>query len=507
MSYAAKLAARRPNEVALRDDARALSWAEVDEVLDRAAGRLLASDLGPRRRVAVFAHNAAETLLAHLAGLLGSASTVPVNCHLAPDEAAYVLADSGAHMLFVGPENRESGLAAAQLAGVETVVGWRCESPGLTPWSDWLAAAPAGPPPTDAPPRPNLMYTSGTTGRPRGTELPPTLFAGGASIGEHLGRLAKTPFAQLGTHLVAGPLHHTGPLGGVRILAGGVPVVVLPRFDAEAALCAIHEHAVESSLMVPTHFIRLLALPEEVRARYSAGSLKLVFHTGAKCPVDVKRAMLDWWGPVIHEAYGATEVGTTCSIGPEDWLAHPGSVGRPNPPFQVLVVDEAGNELPAGREGRLYFRDATGRGIVYHNDAEKSAAAHLRPGVFTLGEIGYVDEDGYVFITDRFSDMIVSGGVNLYPAEAEQVLARHEDVADVACIGVPHEEMGEELRALVQPRDPARPPSPDALLAFCRDHLSLYKCPRSVEIRPDIGRTAMGKIDKKQLRAPYWKGR
>jgi long-chain acyl-CoA synthetase len=242
-----------------------------------------------------------------------------------------------------------------------------------------------------------------------------------------------------------------------------------------------------------------------VKAKYDVSSMQLVAHTGAACPVEVKRAMIDWWGPIFVDAYGATEVGTTCSITSAEWLEHPGSVGRAVPPFHALVIDESGDEVAPMVEGRLYFRDATGRGIVYPNDAEKTAAAHIAPGVFTLGEIGYVDHDGYVFITDRFSDMVVSGGSNIYPAEAEQVLIQHPDVADVACIGVPHAEMGEQLKALVIAADAAAPPDPQQLIAFCRERLSHYKCPRSVDIVDDLGRTAMGKIDKRKLRARFWR--
>jgi long-chain acyl-CoA synthetase len=232
--------------------------------------------------------------------------------------------------------------------------------------------------------------------------------------------------------------------------------------------------------------------------------MKFVTHTGAACPVEVKRAMIDWWGPIFVDAYGATEVGTTCSITSTEWLEHPGSVGRAVPPFEALVIDDDGRELPPNVEGKLYFRDTTGRGIFYPNDPQKTAAAHIAPGVFTLGEIGYVDEDGYVFITDRFSDLVVSGGANIYPAEAEQVLVEHPEVADVACIGVPHADMGEALKALVVPRDPASPPDPAALITFCRERLSHYKCPRSVDIVASVGRNAMGKINKRALRAPYW---
>ena len=213
--------------------------------------------------------------------------------------------------------------------------------------------------------------------------------------------------------------------------------------------------------------------------------------------------MIEWWGPVFIEAYGATEVGTTCQITSEEWLAHPGSVGRAVPPFSALVIDDDGRQLPRNREGQLYFADSTGRGVVYHGDPEKSVAAHLRPGVFTLGEVGFVDGDGYVYITDRVSDMVLSGGVNIYPAESEQVLAEHPDVSDVAVIGVPHAEMGEELLALVVPVDTSAPPPAAELIAFCRQRMAHYKCPRTVEFVSTVGRTTMGKVNKRALRARY----
>ena len=280
--------------------------------------------------------------------------------------------------------------------------------------------------------------------------------------------------------------------------------MTLRRFDPETVLATIERHRVTSVLMVPTHFQRLLTLPVEVRAKYDVSSLASVPHTGAACPRDVKQAMINWFGPVLLEAYGGTESGTTNMITSSEWLRKPGSVGKTLPPFELLVIDEDGEELPPGGVGQLYFRDTTGRGIIYHNDPEKTAAAHLRPGVFTLGEIGYADDEGYVFITDRVSDMIVSGGVNIYPAEAEKVLVRHPDVADVAVIGVPHETMGEEVKALVMARDPVQPPSGEALDAFARQHLAGFKCPRSYDIVADLGRNAMGKINKRNLRRPYW---
>jgi acyl-coenzyme A synthetase/AMP-(fatty) acid ligase len=290
----------------------------------------------------------------------------------------------------------------------------------------------------------------------------------------------------------------------MRLLVRGVPMVILAKFDAEQTLEAIATYKTETSVMVPTHFVRLLALPEDVKARYDVSSMKLVAHTGASCPVDIKRSMIDWWGLIFTDAYGATEVGTTCQISSADWLENPGSVGRPVPPFSVIVLDDDGNELPADTEGRLFFKDATGRGVIYPNDAEKTKAANIAPGVFTLGEIGYVNDGGFVYITDRFSDMVVSGGVNIYPAEAEQVLVQHPDLLDVACIGIPHAEMGEELKALAIPRDLKNPPDAKEVLAFCRERLSHFKCPRTIEFVEDLGRNTMGKINKRKLRAPYW---
>lgn len=505
-TFASALADLRPDEVAVRDPDAALGWADVDIVLTRLVNQLSRSvDLGPARRIAVFAENAVETALAHLGGLLAGASTVPVNFHLTPDEAAYILEDSDARVVFVGPETAERGVHAARQAGISLVVGWGCGGvDGVVDWTTWVAAGSDEAPSVEVEPRPPLLYTSGTTGRPKATELPPAAFAGGATVTEHLEALKKHRMAVLGTHLMVGPMYHTGPLSGVRVLAAGVPVVILKRFDAEATLAAIDEYGIESSVMVPTHFVRLLALPDEVKARYDVSSLRSVNHTGSTCPVKVKRAMIDWWGPVLREAYGATEVGSTCSIDSHEWLRHPGSVGRALPPFTALVLDDDGLNVPPGTEGRLFFRDNTGRGIVYANDPLKTAEANIAPGLFTLGEIGYMNAEGYVYITDRFSDMVVSGGANIYPAEAEQTLMQHPAVSDVACIGVPHAEMGEVLKALVIPVDPvAAPPAAD-LVAWCRQRLTPYKCPRTLDYVDTLGRTAMGKVNKRVLRAPYW---
>jgi long-chain acyl-CoA synthetase len=487
---------------ALRDSRVVLGRDELEALTAPLVRALAAADLGPARRVAVFADNAAETLLAHLAALRAGCSAVPVNARLTTDEVAYLLADSGARIVFAGPETAQRALAAAAPVGA-AVVGWRCPpDSGVEPWTEW---APGGrPAPGVVIPRSPLVYTSGTTGRPKGTELSPRTFPRAARLESFLDAVRAGPFAEHGPHLVVGPLHHVGPLvPALRALAVGVPVAVLPAFDAEATLAAIDEHRIAACVMVPTHFVRLLALSPAVRSGYDTSSLRYVLHTGATCPPEVKRQLIAWWGPVLHEVYGASEVGTTCAIDSDEWLAHPGSVGRPVPPFEAVVVDEGGRPLPPNTEGRLYFRDGSGRGIVYHGDPAGSAAAHLAPGVFTLGEIGSIDEDGFVYITDRFSDMVVSGGSNVYPAEAEQVMIRHPGVVDVACIGVPDPEMGERLLALIVPADPAAPPDVDDVIRFCRDRLAHYKCPREAALVGSVGRTALGKVNKRALRDRY----
>lgn len=507
-TVAARRAAERPNEIAVSDPNKSFRWAEVDDILNRIVNGLLALDLGPEKRIAVFAENAAETALANIGGLLAGVSVVPVNFHLTADEVAYILQDSDAHALFVDGVTAERGVAAAAEAGIKTVIGWDADTtPNVSSWASWLASNSADEPPMDMEPKPNLLYTSGTTGRPKGTPLPPTMFAGGETVKDHLQLMediAAAMGATNGTQLVVGPLYHTGPLSAARSLARGIPLVILGRFDAEKTLQAIEKYKIDGTLMVPTHFVRLLALPEDVRNKYDLSSLQRIAHTGAKCPVDVKRAMIEWLGPVLFEAYGASEVGTTNQIESEEWLAHPGSVGKANEPFIAMILDDDDKELPPNTEGRLFFRDTTGRGVVYHNAPEKTAEAHIAPGVFTLGEIGYMDDEGYVYITDRFSDMVVSGGVNIYPAESEQIIIDHPEVQDVACIGVPNAEMGEELKALIIPRDPATPPDGQEIIAYVREKLSHYKCPRTVEYVDDLGRNTMGKINKRKLKAPYW---
>jgi long-chain acyl-CoA synthetase len=502
---AARKAKETPDEIALADERQAISWSELDGVLNRATNKLLESVHGGR--IGVFAPNSVEGATAYLAALQAGISSVPINFHFTADEVAYILNASNAKVLFVGPETVEVGLAAAEMSGVDTVVAWR-SSPNndVKAWGDWLAGGSPNEPPTDMPPQPHLHFTSGTTGRPKGTQTPPTMFPYKKTVEELFETLQAQAASALvrSPSMVVSPLYHTGPLSSVRALAGGVSLVILSRFDAEEVLRTIERFRIKSTMMVPTHFQRLLALPKGVRDKYDLSSLVNVGHTGAACPREVKRQMIEWFGPVLTEAYGATESGSTNMITSEEWLRKPGSVGKTLPPFELVVVAEDGQQCGPNEVGSLYFRDTTGRGIIYHNDEDKTKAAHLEPGVFTLGEVGYFDEDGYVFITDRTSDMIISGGVNIYPAETEQVLILHPGVADVAVVGAPNAEMGEEVKAIIVPRDPENPPDPAELSAFCRERIAGYKCPRSYVFSSDIGRNAMGKINKRELRRRFW---
>lgn len=503
----AELAALNPDELGLCDDGTRYSRRELEPVLNRASNAMRDLSLPSGHRIAVFARNSADNVIAYQGALHAGISSVPVSAHFTVDEVAYILEDSLTDVLFVGPETAAVGLEAARRAGTPRVIGWRCaEFEGAEDWDAWLDAASPSPPPDHVAPAPLLHYTSGTTGRPKGTETPPTMFPREKTVRDYFNvlRAARNGLAFPSPALIVSPMHHTGPLISVRLLGAGLALVVLPRFDPEEVLATIERHRIRNVLMVPTHFQRLLALPAEVREKYDVSSLEQVSHTGAACPREIKRQMIEWFGPVLMEAYGATESGSTNMITSEEWLRKPGSVGRTLPPFEVEVISDSGEKLPPNQVGTLYFRDSSGRGIVYHNDSEKTAGVHREPGVFTLGEMGYVDEDGYVFITDRISDMIVSGGVNIYPAEIEDVLSQAPGVRDVAVIGVPNEEMGEEVKALLVPDDAEHPPSVEALDRYCRKRIAAYKAPRSYEFVADIGRNPMGKVNKKALRRPYW---
>lgn len=492
------------DEMALADPRQKLTWRELDGALNRSINAV--HSLSKSLRFGVFAPNSVETVMAYVSGFGAGVSSIPINFHLTAEEVAYQLENSGADILFVGPETLEVGLAAAKMTGVKNVVAWRCPATdGVIAWEEWLAEASDAEPPTHMAPRAHLHYTSGTTGTPKATETPPQMFPPVETVEElfyafFIGAAAMFP----GPGLTVGPMYHTGPLSSVRTLAGGQPLVLMDRFDAEAVLQTIEQFGIVRSLMVPTHFKRLLALPDDVRQKYDVSSLMMVNHTGSACPVEVKRQMIEWWGPVFLEAYGGTEIGSVSMIDSLNWLMKPGSVGRPMPGFEVIVVGDGGKALGPNQEGALYFRDLSGRGIIYVGDEEKTRDVHLEPGVCTIGEVGYVDDDGFIFITDRSSDMIISGGVNIYPAETENILCAHPGVLDAVVIGAPNEEMGEEVLAIIVAKDVSAPPTSEELDAFCRERIAGYKCPRVYDFKEEMGRTELGKINKRELRKEYW---
>jgi long-chain acyl-CoA synthetase len=501
MTFAARLAAERPDEIALRAPDGDWTWAQADDALRPLVNGLLAARYRPPRRVAIYAENSGKTVLQYAAATLAGCSAVAVNYHLTPEETAYILTHSQTDLLIVDDTTAERGWAAARLAGVPAVVGGTGSVSGVISLAKAEAFVGDAEPPTAHEPRPTMVYTSGTTGRPKGVELPLTSWVGGANIDEHLERLAQNSMVTHGRHLIVGPMYHSGPITGTRLFLGGTPVTVLGRFDAERFLATIERDRIASTIVVPTHLQRVLALPEAVRDRYDLSSLTFVLQVGAKFPEPDKRATIEWLtsrgvGDVLWESYGASEVGTTCMISAAEWLERPGSVGRAIPPFEAMILDDDDKPVPPGTEGRLFFRAPPGHGLRY---VDGTASGEGEP--WTLGEIGVMDEAGYVWITDRASDLVVSGGVNIYPAEAEQVLASHPAVADVACIGIPHPDLGEALHALVVP---AGDDSADELLAFCRENLTLYKCPRSLEFVETVLRTPVGKLDKRAMRAPYW---
>jgi acyl-CoA synthetase (AMP-forming)/AMP-acid ligase II len=310
-------------------------------------------------------------------------------------------------------------------------------------------------------------------------------------------------------YLSPAPLYHAAPLAFcMNFLRLGSTIVVMEHFDAAEALALIEKHHVTHSQWVPTMFVRMLKLPDEVRAAHDVSSMQVAVHAAAPCPIPVKEQMIDWWGPVIHEYYAGTEGNGFCYCNSEEWLAHKGTVGR-GLTAPVLILDEEGNEVPVGEEGTIYFgATPAGRIFEYHNDPDKTAGSYRDDGSSTLGDIGKVDADGFLYLTDRKANMIITGGVNVYPQETENVLVVHSAVADAAVIGVPNEDFGEEVKAIVQLADPsaAGPEMERTLIAHCREHLADVKCPRSIDFRDELPRHPTGKLYKRLLKDEYWAG-
>ena len=352
----------------------------------------------------------------------------------------------------------------------------------------------------------SMLYSSGTTGRPKGIKRP----LSGKSVTEGIPGLNLTNsygFDEHTVYLSPAPLYHAAPFGYcMRTLALGGTVVMMERFDPELSLAYLESYGVTHSQWVPTMFVRMLKLPVDIRSKYDLSSHHCAIHAAAPCPVEIKKQMMDWWGPIIWEYYAGTERNGSTVISPEDWLSHPGSVGRARSGV-IHICDETGTELPVGDPGLIYFEQPS-RPFVYHNAPGKTAeAGHpLHENWTALGDVGYLDEDGYLYLTDRKAFMIISGGVNIYPREIEDALILHDKVADVAVFGVPNQEFGEEVKAVVQPVPDV--PTDDALiddlLAFTRERLAAYKIPRSIEFIEELPRLPTGKLYKRILRDQYW---
>jgi long-chain acyl-CoA synthetase len=459
--------------------------------------------------LAVLVPNGIAALEVYLAALQSGWYLTPVNWHFTVPEIAYILRDSEAKVFFVHERFAAAGAGAADEAGLPASARICYGTvPGFTPVDrvreGQSPAAPAG-----RVAGATMHYTSGTTGRPKGVrrELSGLDPDDAAELASLLPQFFGIPPGPPNVHLVTSPHYHTAVsvFGGASVLMGHC-LVYMDGWDAERALALVERYRVTSTHMVPTQFSRLLALPAETRQRYDLSSMRWILHAAAPCPVGVKRAMLEWWGPRIYEYYAATEGGGTVAT-PEDWLAKPGTVGKPWPVSEIMVTGEDGGKCPPGVPGTVYMRSGL-TDFVYKGDPAKTAAAR-RDGFFTVGDVGYLDEDGYLFLCDRKADVIISGGANLYPAEIEGEIIMHPQVADVAVFGIPDDDWGESVAAVVQPENGVAP-GPElaaSILASLEGRLARMKWPRRIEFIADMPRDPSGKLLKRRLRDPYWQGR
>lgn len=492
----------RPDHPAVidADTGRAISYRDLDAASNRFAHLLRGYGLAAGDVIAMMVENTPEFFAMSWGAQRAGLFYVCISTRLTLPEVDYILADSGAK-LFLASASLGDCARAVTFDGVRLSMGGAID--GFAAIEPKLAAQPDTPI-ADERAGTDMLYSSGTTGRPKGVKValpedpaiavPNTLVMIAGAFGLSGDSVYLTP----------APLYHAAPLRwSMTVQRLGGTVVLMPHFDAEAALAAIERFHIDSGQFVPTHFIRMLKLPEAVRARYDVSSMKVAIHAAAPCPIPVKQAMIDWWGPIVAEYYAGSEGNGLTMVTAQQWLEHRGTVGRAIHGI-LHICDDDGNELPPRSEGLVYFEGGTE--FQYHNDPVKTAEARNRHGWSTLGDIGWVDEEGYLYLTDRKSFMIISGGVNIYPQEIENHLIGHAKVADVAVIGGPHAEMGEEVIAVVQPMDMAE--AGDALAAeltaFCRTALSGVKTPRRIDFRPELPRHPTGKLYKRLLRDEYW---
>ncbi|MGW0734979.1 acyl-CoA synthetase [Streptomyces sp. NPDC002851] len=496
--------------VVTADGRRTLTYGQLEADSLRLAGHLRGAGLRTGDHLALLSGNDPRVLVVYWAALRSGLYLTAVNHHLTADEVAYIVRDCGAKLLVHSTDLSELAVDALRLAGGPPLPRLGFDDEGGVGGTSFAAAlAAASPePPAHQPRGADMLYSSGTTGRPKGIE--PALPEGDV-------RTEPSMYVQLfqtmygfdtdTVYLSPAPLYHAAPLRFCAVItATGGTVVLLDAFDAEGALAAIERHRVTHSQWVPTMFVRMLKLPDEVRGRYDVSSLKVAIHAAAPCPREVKHRMMDWWGPVLYEYYAATEGNGITFIGPEEWLRKPGSVGRGGLLGDVRICGEDGKVLPPGETGTVYFeRDELP--FRYHNDGARTVEAQHpeHPTWTTTGDIGHIDEDGYLFLTDRRAFTIISGGVNIYPQEIEDCLVLHPKVADVAVFGVPDPEMGESVQAAVQPEAGcvAGLELASELLEFVRSRIAHYKVPRNVDFAEELPRTPTGKLAKRLLREAY----
>jgi long-chain acyl-CoA synthetase len=503
-----EVAALTPDKpaVIMAGSGKVITFRELDEESNRLARLLRAEGLRPGDHVAFMLENHPSFLAIAWAAQRSGLYYTAISSRLRADELAYIIDNCGARVFISSARVAEVAAAVGEVTpGVTLRLMAGGTHPGFDSYEERIAAHPPTPV-EDECEGVDMLYSSGTTGRPKGVK--PTLSKAPVGTPNKLYELVSFLFQPDGdsVYLSPAPLYHAAPLRYcLTFHRFGATVVVMERFDPEEALRAIERYGVTHSQWVPTMFIRMLKLPEETRAAHDLSSLRYAVHAAAPCPVEVKEQMIAWWGPVLHEYYAGTEGNCFVYADSKAWLEHRGTVGRPLL-GQIHVCDEKGAELPPGRTGVLYFGE--GPEFEYHDDPVKTASSRdpLGRGWTTLGDVGYVDEEGFLYLTDRLSYMIISGGVNIYPQEVENLLAVHPKVADVAVIGVPDPEMGEAVKAVIQPMEPgeAGPDLERELLDHCREHLAHYKCPRSIDFRAELPRHATGKLYKRLLKDEYW---
>ncbi|MEO8811543.1 MAG: AMP-binding protein [Caulobacteraceae bacterium] len=487
----------KPDAVAIHDPFGSRTFFEVNANANRVVRLLRAHGLKAGDSVALLCGNRAEFVEVLRAALRGGFRITPVNWHLTAAEAQYIIADCEAKALFADTRYPSALEAATPGVGLKVSIG--DDAPGFVPYAAALAAVDG----SDIPdPRMGgaMLYTSGTTGRPKGVYRKAATTV-----------LLPGPGEPDDVQMCAGPAYHAAPLAfDVRAaMAQGNPLVFLDKWESENVLRTIERHGVTRAHMVPIMFQRLLALPASVKAKYDLSSLGFLIHGAAPCPPEVKKAMIAWLGPILHEYYAGSEGGVGFLVSSHEWLAKPGTVGRLPAPGAVRLFDEAGGEiLERNRPGTIYFQVSPVSPFEYYKDPAKTASAH-KDGYFTLGDVGYLDDDDYLFLTGRTAECIISGGVNIYPQEIDNEIIEHPAVEDSCVIGVPNPEWGEEVKAVVT-LHPGREPSQalaDEILAFARSRLAGYKAPRSLDFAAELPRSPAGKIQRGKVRAPYWAGR